>query len=171
MTLTQAQAELDGIAASLAETYPETNRDSAVRIVPVTNQVLRDVRQLLLSSFSVQSALYCSRRVSMWRICCSLKTQVPGGRWQMQLALGAPRSRIIGGLLTESVMLGVLGAAAGLAFAYVGVKSLIALGPQDFPLLGDAAIDTTVLAFASTVALSSRVSYLRFAPRMANVAH
>jgi putative ABC transport system permease protein len=76
--------------------------------------------------------------------------------FSLRLALGAGRSRLVRQLFTEGLMLGVLGGAAGLALAWLGLVLLVQLAPPDLPRLREASLDGQVLAFAIglTVAVS-----------------
>ena len=77
----------------------------------------------------------------------------------MRAALGPTRLRIARQLLTESVLLYVLGGAAGLAVAYAALKALVAIAPAGIPRLGDVAIDTRVLAFTLGISVVTGVLF------------
>jgi len=71
----------------------------------------------------------------------------------VRLAMGADRSRIARELLLESVTLGLIGGAAGLLLAFVGIRLLVAMGPESLPRLEEIAIDPAVLFFTLVVSL------------------
>jgi predicted permease len=77
----------------------------------------------------------------------------------IRAALGAGRLRIAGDLLLESIVLGAMGGALGLALAYAGLELLVAVGPTNLPRLQDISVDPLVLAFA---VVGSLVSSLLF---------
>ncbi len=83
----------------------------------------------------------------------------------IRAALGAGRSRIVRQLLTESLVLAILSAAAGLALAAWGIHALIALAPDGVPRLSRTSLDPAVLAFSATVALGSAILF-GFAPAL-----
>jgi putative ABC transport system permease protein len=73
----------------------------------------------------------------------------------LRTALGAGTGRIVGSLLTESVLLGLAGGVLGLAIAYNGLKVLVAVGPASLPRLGEIAIDMRTLAFTLVLSLAA----------------
>lgn len=77
----------------------------------------------------------------------------------IRAVLGAGRRRIAGELLRESLVLGALGGAAGLALAYAGLELLRAFAPANLPRVEDIAVDAPVLAFAAAAALVSSLAF------------
>lgn len=77
----------------------------------------------------------------------------------IRAALGAGRSRIARSMLTESVMLGLLGGALSMAVAYAGLKLLVRLGPQELPRLSEVSLDARSLAFTVFLSLLSGVLF------------
>ena len=144
VSLPQAQAELGAVATRLAELHPATNRDVGIRLVQVRENVVRDVRRglvLLLVAVGVVLAGACANVANL------LLMKAAGSRKQMavQLALGASRARLAAQVLAESLLLGVMGAALGVALAFAIVRTVAVAGPADIPLLTDARIDGAVL--------------------------
>jgi len=77
----------------------------------------------------------------------------------VRTAMGAERGQIVGQLLTESAVLGLVGGTAGLALAFVGLKLLVALGPESLPRLDQIGVDRTVLAFTAVASLVASVLF------------
>ena len=73
----------------------------------------------------------------------------------VRAALGASRGRIASELLTESVVLGLVGGVAGLGLAYAAVRALIALAPGNLPRIGNISIDAAVLLFTVVVSIAA----------------
>jgi putative ABC transport system permease protein len=145
-TLHQAQANLSAIATQLTSLYPESNRDVGVRLVPLREQVVRDVRRglvFLLAAVGVVLLGACANVANLLLI----KAAAARKQFAVQYALGASRRRLSAQVLAESLLLGGGGAVLGVLLAYWGVKAFIAIGPADIPLLSDARLDGRVLAF------------------------
>jgi putative ABC transport system permease protein len=77
----------------------------------------------------------------------------------IRVALGAGRTRIMGGLLIESLLLGIAGGVLGLALAYAGLQFLLAAGPANLPRLTEISIDGRTLGFIVAVSLLSGMSF------------
>src|SRR5690606_34745579 len=77
------------------------------------------------------------------------------GEMAVRNALGAGPRRLVRQLLTESVVLGAVGGAAGLALAYWGIRGLVALSPEGIPRLDSISLDGTVVAFTAIVTLGT----------------
>lgn len=152
VTLPRAEAELAAIATRLAEAYPGTNRDAGIRLVPLREQVVRDVKRALMFLLAAVGVVLVGACANVANL---LLIKAAGSRKRMaiQQALGASRFRLGAEVLAESVVLGGLGALLGILLAFAGVKTFVALGPADIPLLSDAAIDGPVLGFTLIVTL------------------
>jgi len=88
----------------------------------------------------------------------------------VRAALGAGRRRLIQQFLAESVVLGLVGGAAGLAVAYWSTQALVALGPASIPRLGEVGLDWRVLAFTIAVAVTTSVVF-GLVPAMTTTGH
>ncbi len=152
VTLPRAEAELAAVAARLTETYPETNRDQGVRLVPLREQVVRDVRRGLVFLVAAVAVVLVGACVNVANL---LLIKAAGNRKQVavQYALGASRFRLGGEVLAESFLLGGAGAVVGVLLAFGIVRVVATAGPADIPLLADARVDGSVLAFTLVVTL------------------
>jgi putative ABC transport system permease protein len=152
VTLAQAQAELSAIATRLAEINPETNRNAGARLVPLREQMVQDVRRGLLFLLAAVVVVLAGACVNVANL---LLIKAASSRKQMavQYALGASRLRLSAQVVVEALLLGVAGATFGLLLAWGIVRAFVAFGPGDIPLLADARIDLTVLAFTLFAAL------------------
>ena len=145
-SIEQSQADLSAIATQLTGLYPESNRDVGVRLVPVREQVVREVRRglfLLLAAVGVVLLGACANVANLLLI----KAAATRKQVAVQQALGASRFRVSAQVLAESLLLGGGGAVLGVVLAYWAVKAFVAIGPADIPLLSDAGLDARVLSF------------------------
>src|SRR5215216_1788360 len=133
VTVQQAQGDLSRIATRLAALHPESNRDTGISLVPLREEVVRDVRRglvFLLAAVGVVLLGACTNVANLLLI----KAAATRKQMAVQHALGASRLRLSAHVLTESLLLGVGGAVLGVVLAYWGVKAFVALGPADIPL-------------------------------------
>jgi predicted permease len=129
VTLQQAKAELSGIAAQLASAYPDTNKGSKFTVVPETQARGEDIASLgliLLGVAALVLLIACSNVTSL----LIAQTEYRRHEFATRVALGASPARIVGQLLTETVILAVIGTAAALLLGKALLRALPALIPQ-----------------------------------------
>ena len=151
VSIEQARAEMDTIAANLSRQYPTSNANTGVAIVPLHEQLfghLKPALLVLLGAVGFVLLIACAN-VANLLLARGVKRE---RELSIRAALGASRSRLVRQFLTESVLLGGLGCAAGLALAYAGIRLIVGLAPGDVPHLDAVAIDVRIVAFAIAVA-------------------
>ena len=144
----EAVRELDAIGnATLDEQHPETYGDEVkFSAVALQDDVTRGIRPALLAVLGavlLVLIIACVNVTSML-LARGVRRQ---GEFALRAALGAGGSRLIRQLLTESVLLAVMGGVVGIAVALLGVRALIALSPDGLPRMSAIRVDGTVLAF------------------------
>ncbi|NIR44312.1 MAG: ABC transporter permease [Gemmatimonadetes bacterium] len=147
VTLEQAQAEMDGIAARLREEVPEY-RHAGLRIdvVPMKASAVEHTRRILLALWAAVGAVLVIACLNVGNL--SLARMLGrSGEIALRSALGANRWRLARQMLTESVLLAALGAGLGLLVAGGALPLIRKAGPADLPRLADAGIDGAALAF------------------------
>jgi putative ABC transport system permease protein len=156
--LEQAQAEMDAIAARLANGYPETNKGRGFRLVLLQEQVVGNVRRALLVLFGAVGLVLLIACANVANL-----SLARGASRQREIAireaLGAGRPRVIRQLLTESLLVALLGGGLGLLIAPGGIVLLRTIGPTDFPRLDGVGIDHWVLWFTFGVSVVSAIVF------------
>jgi putative ABC transport system permease protein len=157
-TVEQARAEMEGIAARLAEAYPSANAGWTVKVQPLHERVVGNVRQSLWVLMGVVGFLLliaCANVANLQLARAAARRQ----EMAVRTALGAGRGRLVRQLLTESVLLSIVGGGLGLVLAAWGVELLVALSPGNIPRLDEAGLDARVLAFTFGVSVLTGVVF------------
>ena len=152
VTIEKAQAEMNTIAARLAQLYPDSNTKMGVNVKELLENQVGDYRaslKLLLGAVGVVLLIGCANLANL----LAARGAARSREFAIRVAIGATRWQIIKQLLIECVVLAVLGGLLGLCFAAWGRDLLVALSPHDVKRFQETRLDGWVLAFTGALAL------------------
>ena len=152
VTRDAAQADMERVTRGIAQRQPREMEGRSVNVVRFSDVILGNIRArlyVMLASVTFVLLIGCVNvanlllaRAATRRREIAIRAAIGGGRW-----------RIVRQLLTESVVLAVIGGTAGVAVAYLGIRLFVAFGPPNTPRLQDAGLQTEVLLFAVGITL------------------
>ena len=150
VSIAELRANLGVVTAGLKRQYPAPE-DWTLDGLPMHEWLVGDVRQIL---YVLLGAVGFLLLIATANVANLLLARAAGREREMAVrgALGAGRARIVGQLVTESVVLGVAAGLTGLALAFWGTRALIALAPEGIPRLAEVGMNVPVFVFALTVA-------------------
>jgi len=152
ISIEQAQSDLTTVMDGLRRQYPKEIEKSGLLIQPLKKYLVRDVSQSL---FVLLGAVAAVLLIAIANV-ANLSLARAAARQQeiaIRVALGASRFRIMRQLLTESLLLSILGGACGLLLAVWGTRVLVSMAPVDIPRLKEIGMDGQVLVFTIFVSL------------------
>jgi putative ABC transport system permease protein len=158
--LQEAQSAMDALAVNLAQQYPETNRDWAISLVPVQEDVVGNLKQtffILLAAVGLVLLIACANVANMVLTRASERSR----EIALRTALGAGRGRLLRQILTESLLLAGAGGLLGILIALLGVGPMVRLIPSGagVPFLDQVRVDSGILAFALLATLLTGVLF------------
>jgi putative ABC transport system permease protein len=158
VTIDQASRELAALTTRLGTEHRATNADWDTRIVLLDREITGIFRPALFALFGAAGLLMVIACINVANLLLA-RASARQREVAIRAAIGASRTRLVRQLLTESLVLAVLGAAFGLAVAAVGVKGLLAWSPVDIPRASEVHVDLTMLLFATTMAVLTALGF------------
>ena len=156
--LAQARTEQRAIAGRLEEQYPDRNKGWTVDVYALQDEVVRYVRSallLLLAAVAFVLLIACANVSNLLLARAAARQK----EMAIRLALGAPRARLLRQLLTESLLLALVGSAAGLALAYWVMRAFISFSPANVPRTDEIRLDDMALLFTFGITLLTSVAF------------
>jgi len=152
VSVQQARSEMETIAERLGKQFPDSNSSVSVRMTTLYDSTVSNIRSSLL--------VLLGAVVFVLLIACVNLANMTLARGEARLrelavrsALGAPRGRLVRQLLTESLLLALIAASLGVAWAWMALKVLVASQPSSIPRIDLISMDLPVLGFTLLVSL------------------
>jgi predicted permease len=161
LTVAAAQSQLDALVASLRNQFPDdypADSKWTVRLVPLKENVVGNVRQsliLLLGAVALVLLIGCVNVANLMLARASARSR----EMAVRQTLGAARKRLVRQLLTESLLLSLLGGVAGLVILFCMKGFLLRLIPESLPRLNDLSINWTAMLFALAASIAAGVIF------------
>jgi predicted permease len=154
VSLEQANADMARVSRNLAMAFPDVDKGTTAKLVPLKEQMIGDVRPflvVLMAAVGFVLLIACVNVASLMLARSTSRTR----EFAVRIALGASRNRLIRQLLTESLMLAIAAGTLGLSLATWATHAGLKLLPQTLPRAGEVELDYRVLLFTSTISLLS----------------
>ena len=158
VTIGQARADLGSVTAALAKVYPDTNKGTGATLLSLTQDVVGDVRPILLILLGAVAFVLLIACVNVGNLLLA-RSSVRSREIAIRSTLGAGSSRLIRQLLTESLLLAFAGGALGLLVAQWGTRAAIHLLPATLPRATTVTVDTRVLLFTLVISVIAGVLF------------
>jgi predicted permease len=161
MSSAAVDEDLNRIGTELQALFPDTNAGLTMNAVSARELIVGDVRRpllMLLGAVGFVLLVACSNVASLVLARASARED----ELAVRAALGAGRGRLLRQLLTEALVLGLIGGAIGLTLAYAGTRALVAAQPTDIPRLNEVGLDLTVVFFTFGIALLASLAFGAF---------
>jgi putative ABC transport system permease protein len=152
VSVQQARAELDTIGRRLEKQYPDSNDQTGVSFLPLHEYIVGDIRPVLLvllAAVVMVLLIVCANVANLLLARATARAK----EISIRTALGASRRRLLRQLLTESVLLALVGGVLGFLLAALAVPALLALSPPDIREFKQIGINREVLAFSFLASL------------------
>jgi putative ABC transport system permease protein len=157
-SLRQAQAEMDVFSARQAKDHPDTHKDLRVKLVSLREQLAGKSERALLILFAAVGLLLVIACVNVANLLLA-RGVARQQELAVRAALGAARGRLLRQLLTECMLLAVIGSGLGLLVAGASLKVFLALNPVTHSRLDEASLDPAVLGFTALVVLVASIVF------------
>ena len=148
----RAQVAATAMASRLEAQYPDFNEKVGFNLQPLHDRVVGDIRPGLLAILGAVAFVLLIACVNIANLLLA-RGSSRGRELAVRTALGAARGRVIRQLLTESVLLAVVGGVAGVLLGIWAVDALVAIAPRNAPRLAEVGLDPRVFGFAAAITL------------------
>lgn len=156
--LEQAQTQMNTIVSQLEQTYPDTNAGWGVKLIPLVDETIGNTGRvliILLGAVGFVLLIACTNVANL----LLARAVVREKDLAIRIALGAGRRQLIQYLLTESLLLSLIGGVIGFLLSIWAIHFLVSLAPSDMPRLTEVSIDSRVFAFTLVLSLLTGVVF------------
>jgi putative ABC transport system permease protein len=158
VTLAHAQSAMDVVARGLEQAYPESNKNLGVRLRLLQEALFGWARVVLYPLFAAVAFVLLIACTNIANLMLS-RASTRRKEVSIRSALGATRFRLIRQMLTESVLLALLGGALGLGLSFWGNKAFVTLAPQWYPQGTQISLDGRVLGFTLAISILTGIAF------------
>src|SRR5262249_20589381 len=158
LTLTQAAANMDGVARSLAAAYPEADKASGITLVSMKEDIVGNVRPVLFVLLGAVGLLLSIASANVANLSLA-RAAARSREFAVRAALGATPARVARQLLIESVLLAGSSGVLGLVFAVVATRIGLATVAGTLPRADQVSLDWRVVLFAVGVSLGTGIAF------------
>jgi predicted permease len=155
----RAGEALSAVSARLQREYPDTNaRKIGVTLGPIEDEIVGGYRAALLALMAAVAGVLVVACANLANLTLA-RGAARAVEIATRMALGATRGQLARQLLTESMVLAVIGGISGAAAAFVGVRMLVSVAPPDLPRLHEIGVDGSVLLFTLATTIAAGVTF------------
>ena len=156
VTIQQAQAEMDTISRRLEQQYPADDKGWGALVVPMNDDLVGDIRTALLVLFGAVAfvLLIACANVANLVLARTISRQ---REVAIRTALGASRARVLRQIISETVLLSLLGGLLGIALAYASIRFIVSAAAAQLPRASEISLSIPVLVFAFGVSIAAGI--------------
>jgi predicted permease len=158
VTLEQAREDMDRVSRELAVAYPDIDSDKKANVLSLKDEMVGDMRPILYVLLGAVGFVLLISCVNVANLLLARSTSRQH-EFAIRIALGAGQQRVIRQLLTESVLLALIGGALGLLLAKFGTAAALAAIPRSLPRSENIGLDLRVLLFTLAISLLAGIIF------------
>src|SRR5580700_7378626 len=157
-TLSQAKADVDGVAENLAAAYPEADKAVGITLVSMKEDIVGNVQPFLIVLLAAVGFLLLIACANVANLLLA-RAMGRSREFAVRAAMGASHARVIRQLLTESMLLAGLGGALGILLAFWGIRAVLGTLPGAVPRANEVSLDSRVLLFTMALSLFAGIIF------------
>jgi predicted permease len=158
LSFEQARADMARVTANLAAAYPDEDQGIGANLIPFRRALLGNVQPILLVLLGAVGFVLL---IACFNVASLMLARSTGRvrEFAVRAALGATRARLVRQLLTESVLLSVVGGILGLLLAQWTTHAALSMLPADLPRVAEIQLDSHVLVFTAAISLLAGILF------------